>query len=207
MDAIMRNQENLSNKSLSKRDYDKDPIIIENNAILINFIALIIGVFFIAVAFIFFKFNESVNSSFGSLAGLVAVLTAFFNRKSSKIIIKDKHIKFIDKNLEKEIIINEHLNIYQTTDTRTTSIKKDEDGFYIVMAIAIFWALIVLVTNRTYGLFFIIFFIFMIYTILYLPSLIFQILTNKSVKNLKQLPWYPRSDSNRHRVSSTRFWV
>ncbi|MCZ6104333.1 hypothetical protein [Campylobacter ureolyticus] len=82
------NNSQISNNKINsnKRDYDKEPIVIENNVILVNFIALIIGIFFIIAIFLFFKLHETTNSSFGSFSGLVAILVAFLNRQSSKII-------------------------------------------------------------------------------------------------------------------------
>ncbi|MCZ6149855.1 hypothetical protein O6B96_02145 [Campylobacter ureolyticus] len=180
------NSQNLSNKAKpKKRDYDKEPIIIENNVILVNFIALIIGIFFIIAIFLFFKLHETTNSSFGSFSGLVAILVAFLNRQSSKIIFKNKSIKFIDAGHEKEIKINKYLKIFQTFDTRTNLLEKDEYLFSIVMIIVIFWAFITILIDGIKGFLFVVFFICMIYTILFLPSLIFQTLKNKSIKNLK----------------------
>ena len=180
------NSQNLSNKAKpKKRDYDKEPIIIENNVILVNFIALIIGIFFIIAIFLFFKLHETTNSSFGSFSGLVAILVAFLNRQSSKIIFKNKSIKFIDADHEKEIKINKYLKIFQTFDTRTNFLEKDEYLFSIVMIIVIFWAFITILIDGIKGFLFVVFFICMIYTILFLPSLIFQTLKNKSIKNLK----------------------
>ena len=182
----LNNYQNLSNKAKpKKRDYDKEPIIIENNVILVNFIALIIGIFFIIAIFLFFKLHETTNSSFGSFSGLVAILVAFLNRQSNKIIFKNKSIKFIDADHEKEIKINKYLKIFQTFDTRTNFLEKDEYLFSIVMIIVIFWAFITILIDGIKGFLFVVFFICMIYTILFLPSLIFQTLKNKSIKNLK----------------------
>ena len=134
----------ISNNKINsnKRDYDKEPIVIENNVILVNFIALIIGIFFIIAIFLFFKLHETTNSSFGSFSGLVAILVAFLNRQSSKIIFKNKSIQFIDADHEKEIKINKYLKIFQTSDTRTNLLEKDEYLFSIVMIIVIFRAFI-----------------------------------------------------------------
>ena len=183
---------NLDNSQISnnkinsnKRDYDKEPIIIENNVILVNFITLIIGIFFIIAIFLFFKLHETTNSSFGSFSGLVAILVAFLNRQSSKIIFKNKSIKFIDTDHEKEIKINKYLKIFQTSDTRTNFLEKDEYLFSIVMIIVIFWAFITILIDGIKGFLFVVFFVCMIYIILFLPSLIFQTLKNKSIKNLK----------------------
>ena len=187
LDNSNLNNSQISNNNINsnKRDYDKEPIIIENNVILVNFIALIIGIFFIIAIFLFFKLNEATNSSFGSFSGLVAILVAFLNRQSSKIIFKNKSIKFIDTDHEKEIKINKYLKIFQTSDTRTNFLEKDEYLFSIVMIIVIFWAFITILIDGIKGFLFVVFFICMIYTILFLPSLIFQTLKNKSIKNVK----------------------
>ncbi|AKT90850.1 putative membrane protein [Campylobacter ureolyticus RIGS 9880] len=185
-DLNLDNSQISNNKiNLNKRDYDKEPIVIENNVILVNFIALIIGIFFIIAIFLFFKLHETTNSSFGSFSGLVAILVAFLNRQSSKIIFKNKSIKFIDTDHEKEIKINKYLKIFQTSDTRTNFLEKDEYLFSIVMIIVIFWAFITILIDGIKGFLFVVFFICMIYTILFLPSLIFQTLKNKSIKNVK----------------------
>ena len=187
LDNSNLNNSQISNNNINsnKRDYDKEPIIIENNVILVNFIALIIGIFFIIAIFLFFKLNEATNSSFGSFSCLVAILVAFLNRQSSKIIFKNKSIKFIDTDHEKEIKINKYLKIFQTSDTRTNFLEKDEYLFSIVMIIVIFWAFITILIDGIKGFLFVVFFICMIYTILFLPSLIFQTLKNKSIKNVK----------------------
>ena len=187
LDSSNLDNSQISNNNINsnKRDYDKEPIIIENNVILVNFIALIIGIFFIIAIFLFFKLNEATNSSFGSFSCLVAILVAFLNRQSSKIIFKNKSIKFIDTDHEKEIKINKYLKIFQTSDTRTNFLEKDEYLFSIVMIIVIFWAFITILIDGIKGFLFVVFFICMIYTILFLPSLIFQTLKNKSIKNVK----------------------
>lgn len=69
-----------------QRDYDKEPIIIENNNAKINLISLFVGLIFIVILAVF-AVNPK-NIVIGSFARLCSMFYCFTNRKQNRTIIK-----------------------------------------------------------------------------------------------------------------------
>ena len=173
--------ENLDNKP-NLRDYDKEPIIIENNNATINFISFFVGLIFLIILAIFA--GNPKNISIGSFTGLVSVFYCFANRKVNQITIKNSFIEFRSKNLHKSIKTNKNLVIYRSSDNRFDAEKKDENYIYVIIPIFIFYCYLMIFLNGIKGLFLLLYLFLMVLSIIYIPKLIFQIISNKSFKNI-----------------------
>ena len=125
------------------------------------------------------------NISIGSFTGLVSVFYCFANRKQNTIIIKNSSIEFKSKNLKKQINSNKNLAIFQTSDNRFNAEQKDENGFYVIIPIFIFYCYLMIFLNGLKGIFLLSYLLLMVVSMIYISKFIFQIFVNKSIKNVR----------------------
>ena len=173
--------ENLDNEP-NLRDYDKEPIVIENNNATINFISFFVGLIFLIILAIFA--GNPKNISIGSFTGLASVFYCFVSRKESQITIKNSFIEFRSKNWHKSMKTDKNLVIYRSSDNRFDAEKKDENYIYVIIPIFIFYCYLMIFLNGIKGLFLLLYLFLMVLSIIYIPKLIFQIISNKSFKNI-----------------------
>ena len=166
-----------------QRNYDREPIVIINNNATINFVSFFVGLIFLIILAIFA--GNPKNISIGSFTGLVSIFYCFANRKVSQITIKNSFIEFRSKNLHKSIKTDKNLVIYKSSDNRFDAEKKDENGIYVIIPIFIFYCYLMIFLNGIKGLFLLSYLVLMVLSIIYIPKFIFQIISNKSFKDIK----------------------
>lgn len=179
--ANLNDKENLKNTNL--RDYDREPIIITNNTATIKFISLFVGLIFLIILAIFA--GNPKNISIGSFTGLASIFYCFVSKKESQTIIKNSFIEFRSKNLHKSIKTDKNLVVYRSSDNRFDAEKKDDNGIYVIIPIFIFYCYLMIFLNGIKGLFLLLYLVLMVVSIIYIPKFIFQVISNKSFKNIK----------------------
>ena len=177
----LENKQNFENNK--SRDYDREPIVITNNTATIKFISLFIGLIFLIILVIFA--GNPKNISIGSFTGLASIFYCFAGRKESQITIKNSFIEFRSKNLHKTIKTDKNLVVYGCSDNRFDAEKKDENGIYVIIPIFIFYCYLMIFLNGIKGLFLLLYLVLMVLSIIYVPKFIFQIISNKSFKNIR----------------------
>ena len=112
---------NLNNKpnikKLNLRDYDKEPIIIQNKLSYMNFLiiifCLLLFAFFIIIFDIEFGFGN--YSAQGTFAGLAYAIKEFFTRKENNIKFTNSTVQYmINGKIEAEIKLTEISKVAQT---------------------------------------------------------------------------------------------
>ena len=114
------------NVNLNQKDYDKEPIIIQNKLSYMNFLIIVFCLLLFAFFIIIFdiEFGLGNYSAQGTFAGLAYAIKEFFTRKENNIKFTNSAVQYMTNGkIETEIKLSE---ISQITQTCSNSYKNEQ---------------------------------------------------------------------------------